>query len=354
MKPKVGQSAAVPQDEMEPDAMDSLLARLAEQQALQKSALSLAADPNKKDHDSKPNKDDSSASSSLVTPASGSFGHSSPTSDGEDTVKVDTAEMARLKKELETAKSQLARQKQELDQNRVIKHTFDQATGPSTDTVLSPRINANESTNAFMSSNRPFNQAQEQYHDIRSDSSDVAGAFDSIPNVWGNAPRPGMSSSLQPETGWIQPSSRVWGQKGVGNALPPSVLPPQQPVQTRNYSMPTSPVRGNSRGANDFTQYNQARGFGQGNTNRNTSFPPRVSAWEVYAGGPGPMDDMNLSGMTSSAAYPSLGMYPPAYQPRPIGTPLSPTAPEFRGGAGQAPVNVWNNAVGRSLNRSIT
>ena len=328
--------------------MDSLLAKLSEQQVLltkQKSAISPAAEPNRKGEESKQIKDDSSASSTLLTPASGSFGHSSPTSDGEDTVKVETTEMVRLKMELETAKNQIARQKQELDQSRVIKHTFDQAMGPPSDTALSPRIKATDSNSTFMNSSRLFNQAPGHYEDVHSDSSDPAGSFNSIPNVWGSASRPGISTGLQPESNWAQPNSRVWGQKGMNNGLPPVMMPSQQPLQSRNYSMPTSPVRGNSRGVNDFSQFTQTRGFGQGNSNRNASFSQRGTGWEVYAGGPGPMDDMNLSGMTSSAAYPSLGIYPPTYQPRPIGTPLSPTAPEFRGGAGQAPVNVWNHAV---------
>lgn len=337
------------QDELQPGSMDSLLAKLSEQQILlakQKSALSPAPDLNKKVEETSQVKDDSSASSTLLTPASGSFGHrSSPTSEGEETVKIEAAEMARLKKELDAAKNQIARQKQELDQTRVIKHTFDQAIGPSSDTATSPQMNAAEPTNHFSNPSRPFSQTQGRYEDVRYDSSDLSGTFNMIPNVRAGPSKNGPSAGFQPESSWAQIGSRPWTQRGVGSSLPPVMIPPQQPVQTRNYSVPVSPTRANGRGVSDFSQFNSGRGFAPNNSNRNASLFQRSNGWDVYAGGPGPMDDMNLSGMTASAGYQPLGMYQQAYQPRPIGTPLSPTAPEFRGGVGQAPTNIWNNAV---------
>ena len=331
--------------------MDSLLAKLSEQQvvlAKQKSALSPAPESSIKVEEAPHGKDDSSASSTLLTPASGSFGHhSSPTSEGDETLKVEAAEMARLKKELDAAKNQIALQKQELDQTRVIKHTFDQAIGPSSDTAASPQMNLTETTNIFSNPSRPFSQAQSSYEDTRYDNSDLQGTFNVIPNVRAGVSKTNNNANFQPEPSWSQTGPRPWTQRGVGNALPPVMMPPQQPVQTRNYSVPISPLRANSRGVSDFNQFNSGRGFAPGNSNRNASLFSRGN-WDVYAGGPGPMDDMNLSGMTASAAYPPLGVYQQAYQPRPIGTPLSPTAPEFRGGAGQAPTNIWNNAVSRS------
>jgi len=335
--------------------MDSLLAKLSEQQALlakQKSALGPIPEPVKKAFEKTQVKDDSSASSTLLTPASGSFGQSSPTSQGDETIKVEAAEMARLKKELDAAKDQIARQKQELDQTRVIKHTFDQAMGPPSDTALSPRIDSHDSASMFMGSTRPFTQAPGHYEDVRSNNFDPEGSFSTIPNVRAGTFKSGLNSGLQAESGWGQPDSRPWGQRGMSNALPPVMMPSQQPLQTRNYSMPVSPVRNNGRGMNDFGQFNQGRGFGQGNSNRNASLLQRGTGWEVYAGGPGPMDDMSLSGMTNTSAYPSMNMYPPAYQPRPIGTPLSPTAPEFRGD-GPAPANPWNNVVSHASNESV-
>lgn len=339
-------TTAAPQDEIQAGSMDTLLAKLSEQQAIlkkQNSALFPAPDVAKK------TKEESSASSTLLTPASGSFGRFSPTSDAEDTVKVEAAEFARLKKELDAAKNQIARQKQELDQSRVIKHTFDQAIGPYSEKSHSPGINATDATKAFMTATRPFASVQAHFEDARSDGSEPTGSFPSVQNVWSSGNRPGFNAGLQPESTWGHPGPRPWSQRGTGNTLPPVMMPPpQQTVQSRNYSMPVSPVRGNGRGMNDFNQFTQGRAFGQSHTqnSRNSSIFQRGNGWDVYAGGPGPMDDMNLSGMTTSSVYPSLSIYPPAYQPQPIGTPLSPTAAEFRAG-GQASANPWNNAVSR-------
>ena len=333
--------------------MDALLAKLSEQQAnlaKQRSALSPEAESTEKAEDLKPiknekqAKDDSSASSTLLTPASGSFGRSSPANDGEDTIKLEAAEVARLKKELDAAKDQIALQKHELDQTRVIQHTFDQAIGPPNDTALGPRGNTIEPAATTVNSSRPFAQVQTKYEDSRFSSTDPVGSLNPFPSVWSGASRSGLNVDSQHDQGWSHSGARSWAQRGAGNAPPPVVMPPQPSIQSRNYSMPVSPVRGNGRGTNDFGQLNQIRGFGQGNLNRNPSLFQRGNGWEVYAGGLGPMDDMSLSGMTTSSPYQTLGMYPPPYQPQPIGTPLSPTAPEFRGGS-QASANPWNNAV---------
>lgn len=343
--------------------MDNLLAKLSEQQTLlrmQKSALFPSSEAEKPTKDEKSaafsasdsgkkTKEESSASSTLLTPASGSFGRNSPPSEPENTAKVEAAELARLKKELDAAKNQIARQKQELDQTRVIKHTFDQAIGSTSEKTFGPDTKAPESINTVMPSGRPFTSVQTSYEDARSDGSEPTSSFNNIPNVWSTGNRPGFNVGLQSESIWGQPGPRPWSQRGSGNPLPSVMMPPsQQPVQSRNYSMPVSPARGNGRGMNEFGQFNQGRGYGQGipQNSRNSSVFQRGNGWDVYAGGPGPMDDMNLSGMTNSSAYPPVGIYPTAYQPQPIGTPLSPTAAEFRAGS-QASANPWNNAVSR-------
>ena len=346
---KVEHSAAAPQDEMQPGSMDSLLAKLSEQQVLlakQKTAL-----PMKGDHESHA-KEGSSASSTLLTPASESFScaNTAGAKDEDDKLRIEASEMARLKKELDDAKDQIARQKHELDQTRVIKHTFDQAMGPPSEIAISPRTDVTDPTNAFVTSNRLLGTGQGHWRneDARSDGSDVAGQYNAIPNAWsGGSSRPSFNAAVQPESGWGQARPRTWGQRAIGNTLPPPVLVSQQPpMQQRNYSVPVSPVSGGAgRGMNDFGQYNQARGYGQMNArdNRNPPSYQRGSGWDIYTGGPGPMDDMSLGGMSPGSTYQSLGMYPSAYQPRPIGTPLSPTAAEFR--AGQASANPWNSNV---------
>lgn len=346
---KVEHSAVDPQDEMQPGSMDSLLAKLSEQQAL---LLKQKTNLPTKGYDESHAKEGSTGSSTLLTPASESFSYTNAANtanDEDDKLRIEASEMARLKKELDDAKDQIARQKQELDQTRVIKHTFDQAIGPPSEVALSPRTDITDPTNAFMTSNRSLGTVQGHWRneDARSDGSDVVGSFNAVPNAWSSSSRPSLSAALQSDSGWGQPGPRSWGQRAMDNVLPPPVLVSQQsPMQQRNYSVPVSPVSGGGgRGLNDFGQFNQVRGYGQMNPrdNRNAPSYQRGNGWDVYTGGPGPMDGMNLGGMSPGSTYQSLGMYPSAYQPRPIGTPLSPTAAEFR--AGQTSANPWNSAV---------
>ena len=346
---KVEHSAATPQDEMQPGSMDSLLAKLSEQQALL--AKQTATLPTKGDDESHV-KDGSSASSTLMTPASESFSYTNTATtakDEDDKLRIEASEMARLKKELDDAKNQIARQKQELDQTRVIKHTFDQAMGPPSEVALSPRTDVTDLTNAFTASNRPLGTVQGDWRneDARSDGSDAVGPFNAVPNAWSGSSRASFNAALQPDSGWGQSGPRPWAQRGMGNVLSPPVLVSQQPaMQQRNYSVPVSPVSGGGgRSMNELGRFNHARGYGQmdARDNRNATSYQRGHGWDVYTGGPGPMDGMNLGGMSPGSTYQSLGMYPSAYQPRPIGTPLSPTAAEFR--AGQASANPWNSAV---------
>lgn len=62
--------------------------------------------------------------SDLFTPATDAF---------DDAVTYDNTEIARVKKELEAAKSVINRQQQELEETRTFKHTMDQALGPDPD-----------------------------------------------------------------------------------------------------------------------------------------------------------------------------------------------------------------------------
>lgn len=343
---KVEHPAAAPQDEMQPGSIDSLLAKLSEQQALlakQKATLPT------KGHDESNAKEGSSASSTLLTPASESFGYTNTATDEHHKLDIEASEMTRLKKALDDAKDQIARQKQELDETRVIKHTFDQAMGPPSEIALSPRTDIADPTNVFMTSNRALGTVQGHWRneDAHSDGSDVVNPFNAVPSAWSGSSRPNFNAALQSDSGWGQSGPRSWGQRAMGSVLPPPVLVSQQPaMQQRNYSVPVSPVSGgDGRGINDFGQFNQARSYGQMNTrdNRNVPSYPRGSGWDAYTAGPGSMDGMNLGGVSPGSTYQSLGMYPSAYQPRPIGTPLSPTAAEFR--AGQASANPWNSAV---------
>ena len=325
--------------------MDSLLAKLSEQQAIY--AKQQQPTPSPAPNVEKPKTEDTSSSPVLRTPASDSFTHVSRVSDhqAEETVRLEVAEMARLKQELNAAKSQIARQKEELDQTRVIKHTFDQAVGPLPEPVPSPKSEITDPSYNFIAS-RPQYKSAKGYNpaeDARSDNSEPPSSFSNIASVWSDAARPGYNANIKTEPVWSQSSGapRPWGQRGPSNGLPPLMMPPPQPIQSRNYSVPISPLRGNGRGFSDFNQFNQGRNYNHGS--RNSALFHRGNNWEPYTANNVPLEDIN-GNLTPSSAYPTMGMYTAAYQPRPIGTPLSPTATEFRT-VGQAPVNPWNSAV---------
>ena len=337
--------------------MDTLLAKLSEQQALlekQKNAVS-AQD----DKDSSHEKGDSSSSSVLLTPASESFTveHDSDSKEDEDTVRLDAAEMARLKKELDAAKNQIARQKHQLDQTLVIKQNVDKSISPTY---------AADNQNSATPSGRSKGVRQDKWRvneDAQSDISDAMSVGNySNTNVWSPSSRAHLSSALpsaayqQSGSTWGQPGARPWNHRVMGAALPGSMLPQQQHMQQqRTYSGPASPVSGgDARGMNDYNQFQGGPGLRRTNIqgNRATSFypQPRNNGWEMYAGGVAGVEGINIA-MASNAAYQSVGMYPASlpYQPRPIGTPLSPTAAEFR--TTQPSVNPWNAAVSHPTNR---
>jgi len=73
-----------------------------------------------------------------------------------------------------------------------------------------------------------------------------------------------------------------------------------------------------------------------------TGFNHRNTAWAAYTGNVGSTDHM--MGGQPSTGYQTAGSYiPMPYQPRPIGTPLSPTAAEFQ--SGSVGSNPWNPQV---------
>ena len=333
--------------------MDTLLAKLSEQQALlekQKNEVS-AQD----DKDSAIGNGESSTSSVLLTPASESLTdeHSSESKKMEEPLEIGAGEMARLKKELDAANNQIARQQEQLDQTRVSKK-------PVT-TIVSPAYKTDKQ-NLFSPSGRFKSSRQDSWRindDAQSDISDAMSTGTYNPsNIWSPSSRANMNSTIpgvnypQASTNWGQPGARPWNHRVLGTALPAPMLPqPQHLQQQRTYSGPASPASGSdARGLNEYGHFQPSSGVGlcRPNThgNRATSFypQPRNNGWDMYTGGVGGVEGINL-GMGPSTAYQSAGMYPASmpYQPRPIGTPLSPTAEEFT--TSQSSVNPWNAAV---------
>ena len=323
-------------DEVKSGSMDALLAKLSEQQGLlarQKAALSTGSD----EENVKPD-EGSSNNSSLLMPASEAHSNPQYVRDREAIARGEAAEVAKLKRELEDAKDRLARQTQELNQSRVIRQTLEQTMTSASDGPLSPTINIGHLTGPFTTIPR---QGWINNDDARSDVSDLNAPS----SIWTGPPRPMLNQGMQSDSAWGFGTGRPFNQRGTGN-IGPMVIPQQQPLQ-RNYSVPVSPSSGvNTRGVGDFQPSNNGRGYGQFShqNNRNAStFGPRANNYEMF---PGPSasstDGINLGGMNPGSAYQSMGMYQ-GYQPQPIGTPLSPTAHEFR--SGQGPSNPWNTAV---------
>ena len=241
----------------------------------------------------------------------------------------EAAEMARLKRELDAAKDQIARQKQELDESRVIKHTLDQAMGPASEAAMSPKL---EHLNQAFSSAASFPFVQRQNWNTVDDTHSEISEFTPGPSIWGGR------SGFQTEPAFGQQGGRAshWKQAPRNATMSHIMASPQ----SNSYNVPISP-RGNGRGMGsigslgDFNPYGRG-GFGHFNqqpTHRNKGF-------DMYTGGAGQVDSMNVGGMNPGSAFQAGGMYSTGYQPQPMGTPLSPTASEFS--TVQPSVNPWN------------
>lgn len=341
--------------------MGNLLAKLSEQQSLlkkQSNDLTFTEDDKTDVEKARQEEGSSSLSSELLTPASDSFGDTY-SNEGSKGNSVEKVEMARLKQQLDDAKDEIARQKKELDQTRIMKHTLHQAIGSSADTQVKPQDMGIGPKNPPTSPpGRTSGSHQDHHWDTRSVMSEGTSIdnFNTAQQVWGQPGRPAFNAGLptpinQQYQGsapaWGQPSTRPWGNRTIPNSLQPLVVPQQQQqlLQSRTFSGPTSPVS-----SNEYGQFQPGPGLRRSNTqNRAASFYPqaRDTNWDVF-GGVGSLDGMSIA-MNPSNTYQAIGMYPAPvpYQPRPIGTPLSPEAAEFR--TGQASTNPWNNAVSLSI-----
>ena len=285
--------------------------------------------------------------------------------DGEAT-KSDMAEMLRLKQELEAAKAQLALQRQEIDQNRVIHQTYEQVMGPSP--VLSggmmdgeaggPKAAAYGHTTAAttFAASRPTSLRPDI--DTFSDTSDSfpIGQSHLNPNIR-SAPRhpfnlsPSNQAQYQQAMGiWQQAGpNQPWSQRNAAQAMPPGALIQQQQQRAMSGPVATSPgVIGDGRFPSDYNHYQTGYGMrrGHGSNPRNDGYGHfnRHNGWPAVGNGVGGLDNVNM-GLSSGGPFQTIGMYQATmpYQPRPIGTPLSPTAEEFR--SGQTNGTPWNANV---------
>ena len=372
-------------DDMPENTMDALLARLSEQQPGPINKPSDETPTANKASLTNTNQEvqaESSLGSAIHTPATDTPSDGETQAKEDSTVNAQNLEMLKLKKELEAAKKQIDLQKQELDRNRVINHTLDQAIGSSPEDGGFGKGSVPQNTRA-----KP--QVQQQHpsvatsrfgnhhpdFDAFSDTSDqlpTHGYHRGIQSNWSNArpvlnPSPTRQPYQQPMAIWgaagagpvagpVAAAGRSWDPKVISHGMQAAPMFQPQPVsQQRVFSGPPSPgTIGDGRFVNDYNNYQSGFGMRRATVQnpRGDAFGPHqrnnTNGWPVVGNGIGGLESMNV-GMNANNNNNTMGMYQPGmpYQPRPIGTPLSPTATEFR--ADQAPGNPWNAVVSPTL-----
>lgn len=255
---------------------------------------------------------------------------------------IDATEMLRLQRELIAANSRIAQQEQELAETRVIKHTLDQALGPPSEAEFVDRDTPHHSIRDFQTAFNASAKGLSQDHDIwmqddaHSDISEPfsTAAYNASRNLWGLPSQTafGIQSTEKAYHGashGIQdPISQPWTHSGNNTGMTVSAVPQQQ----RIFSGPSPAVDGRFTGEHSFiggigpglrrsvSQMNRAPAY----------FQPVPSTWAAF-------NNAVTNNVAAKAplnptfnAYQQVGLIPiPQYQPRPIGTPLSPTAAEF-------------------------
>ncbi|KAL8808988.1 MAG: hypothetical protein Q9223_005247 [Gallowayella weberi] len=376
-KAKVSHDAA--KDELQESTMNALLAKLADQQqeTAKKPVEAGTVPPDEKQTTIEA---DLPPSSATITPAIHSPVRSEAKGKEDEAISIEGAEMLRLKNELEAAKHQLEMQKRELDQNRILNHTLDQAMGLGSAVegeVLNTHRGGHNTGPKPQHQKPPFATSyfgnlnlRQDGGDNFSDTSDICSNADYNnlpPNNWSTA-RPPLT--ISPPRQQLHQPVPIWGQSGLTAAaarpfnarvpipaqgMPPAAMMHPQPMpQHRILSGPASPgTIGDGRFVNDFNQFQSGFGLRRHNVSspRNDAQGPHHrnnnSGWPVLGNGMGNLEAMNLS-INPNNAYQPMGMYqsPLPYQPRPIGTPLSATAAEFQ--ADQPPPGPWNTVAATS------
>ncbi|KFY47851.1 hypothetical protein V496_10415 [Pseudogymnoascus sp. VKM F-4515 (FW-2607)] len=338
-----------PFNELNP--MDRLLAKLSEQQATinkQHEVLQTGDDVYRTHVSSGVEYATASATSSLsVTPATNS---AEGTVSGNNTDAVDTIEekhtpqpnkdeVLRLKIELEKAKGKIARMDQELTQTRITKHTIEQAIGSNSEADF-PMDQLNASgRSVYLPDGTWIGQ-----DDTHSDNSDAlsAGGFNRASGIWGNSGRAALTNfqggmqDLQPASGF---PGNPWGARafnvpysdasvGFGQTVPGFRSDRLVPDNDGSIGL-----AGDRRNANRGRFMNRTPGAFQyaGSNSSYDGITPTTSYGSVAGLGGGATGSIGGSiGLNTGGAL--------NYQAQPIGSPLSPFAPEFNSLNGQ-----WKN-----------
>lgn len=344
-----------------PNPVDKLLAKLSEQQAVLN-----------RQHEALRNSDDygpgnsrivdynSAPTSVPITPATETFDSGTattapttrPQSRGEGDSQPSAEEVLRLKIELEAAKGRIARMDQELAQNRITKHTIDQAIGSVSEADF-PLGGGSDNTSGIPPNHFRPQVARENswatQEDAHSDHSDAlsASGYNRTRAIWGNNNNNKMNFSNAPPMPSFQPSDpQNTGQwMGRGGCNQPFVEPnmsfggpPPNPFRGERYEPDMTMPGGGARRTNGSRFNNRNLGSIPYSSSSSSfdGFTPSSSSYGSMGGIPTPLGgqmnmSMNMGGMYSG------------YQPQPIGTPLSPHAPEFTSASGTWKTEVSNN-----------
>ncbi|CRG86712.1 Meiotic coiled-coil protein 2 [Talaromyces islandicus] len=282
---------------------------------------------------------------------------------------IEAPEMLRLKRELIAANSRIAQQEQELAQNRVIKHTLDQALGPPSEVDFGGREITDHTISslqsAFNASAKISNDRPDWIQDdAKSDVSDAlsGGAYSRGRGLWALSSQTALGSHQANTKGYQDipgvvrggllpdPTLNAWSTSTVTPSLNAQVIPQSHRV----FSGPATAFDG--RYVNEQAQYVNGLGFAPrrsiSHANRSTAYFPAMQATWTPFNGSSPNNIAGKSPVTSPFnAYQQVGVYQvPHYQSRPIGTPLSPTAAEFTSNGPAS--DSWSGSVSTGASNS--
>ncbi|KAJ5955701.1 hypothetical protein N7501_009980 [Penicillium viridicatum] len=282
-----------------------------------------------------------------------------------------TVELLRLKQELLAANSKIALQEQELAQTRVIKHTLDQALGPPSEADFGSREITEQTIshlqNAFNASSSAFAQFQDAWgaqDDSQSDVSDPlsTAAYNRSRALWAHneptADREYGDSLSGTSSSTSQDPNRFWG---VSNVYPPFTGPPYLQSQRPHSGSSASSCGFYSRPIGEQMLYapgpitNARRPITQ-SSRGGSLFPIQPTPWGEFASGSSSEQTTKspASPKRPPSTFQQVGLYSvPPYPPRPIGSPLSPTASEFTGT--NTNETTWTNSMsGNSIQTYVS
>lgn len=340
-------------DDMNP--MDLLLAKLSEQSAvINKQHDALVEDTSYSRTVDYVN--NSSGSSAFVTPATELFestapstGLATPADDGG--TQLNAVDVLRLQLELQQAKGKIARMDEELTQTRITKHTIEQAIGTASeaDFPLNQPHDVGHLHNLNTTIRPPFGRdnSWSGQEDARSDTSDAlsAGGFNRARAIWSNnGSYPGVMPSFQgpqsafPHGAWV---GRGFSQQFAEH--PMSFAPSINGFRGDHLMPDIDSGMASSRDRRIISRNNNRY------TGRNAGALPYAASSSSFEGlTPASLGYGSVAGMAGGVSGAmsgtmSMGMSNGAsmeYHPQPIGTPLSPFAPEFTIAGG-----TWKNDV---------